>query len=279
MNNYFLNITQVIINNQNSISALTAFLCVLPSTSIDLSNQSFHILDTNTFPCTLNNTLRYINLAYNQITFVNLTLTNWIMIDLTSNDLSQFPYSLFNASGSIARASTEQSLYLASNNLTEFDLFIYTYSDVQIDLRNNPFVTSSNGYNSLRNIQKQSLTNRSISTNITFSNQLRFLINDVVAQDYNACDKSLFNTLILIFERMKNDGLIIEIECQCSSFYLKEYFRLLNSSELITTRYQCSNSSSLNRTEFESLTESTCLSNIAASSDRLCQFSIVNQVC
>lgn len=277
MNIYFENITQVSIDNQSSIAKLPFYLCVLPSTSIDLSNQSFRILDRNTFPCTLNSTLRYINLSYNQIILVNLTLINWIVMDLTSNNLPHFPYDLFN--NNLARAVTQQTLRLSSNNLTEFDLFICTYTNILIDLRNNPFIQSSNGYNIIRNDQKQSLTNEPASLNLILSNQLRFLINDEIAQNYNACDSRSFNILIQIFEYMNNNNMIIEIECQCSSFYMKEYYRLYNSSTFITDQFPCSNSSMLNQTQFESLTETNCLSNIVLSSDKLCQFFSLNQVC
>lgn len=246
------------------ISSMPFFLCFLPSKFIDLSNQSFEILDQNTFPCSNNSTLQYISLAYNRIQFVNRTFNNWLMIDLTSNYLLQFPYSLFSTAVQL-RAEIQQDLRLSSNNLTEFDLFFYTYSNVHIDFQSNPFST-------IRNTQKRSLANQSLISNLTFSNSVKFVINDILAQDYNACQTSSFRELIQILERMETDQLTIEIECQCSSFYLKESYRLLNSSAYITDRFSCANSSNFNQTQFESLTESMCSSNIVLSTNRLCQF-------
>jgi hypothetical protein len=201
------------------------------------------------------------------------------MMDLTSNNLSNFPYDLFSNNNNLARAATQKTLHLASNNLTDFDLFICTYTNTFIDLRNNPFIKTSNGYNVIRNDRKQALTNEPLSSNLILSNQLRFLINDEIAQNYNACDSRSFNILIQIFEYMENNRMIIEIECQCSAFYMKEYYRLYNSSELITERFRCSNSSIFNQIQFESLTETNCSSSIVLSADKLCQFSSLNQVC
>ncbi|CAF2193647.1 unnamed protein product [Rotaria magnacalcarata] len=272
---YFQNITQVSINNQNSVSELPAYLCSLPSNTIDLSNQSFNILNSRTFPCSSNNTVQNINLAYNRINIVNLTLSNWIWIDLTSNNLTQFPYSLFDSNQNTrsARQLSVRTLSLSSNQLTEFDLFVYTYADTNINLQNNPFLTTRDGYTIIYNYQKRSLLIGSISTNVIPSNQMRFLLNDPVAQDYNTCTSQSLNYLIGIFEQIKSsNSSTVDIECDCSSIYIKEYFNLLNSSDKITDRFQCSNTSSLTIIQFENLTETNCLSNITLSPNRLCQF-------
>ncbi|CAF0876824.1 unnamed protein product [Rotaria sp. Silwood1] len=149
-NIYFQNITQVSINNQNSLSQLPVYLCSLPSNSIDLSNQSFWILNSHTFPCSSNNTVQNINLAYNQINTVTLTLSNWILIDLTSNNLPQLPYTILRSN---------------QNAIS----------------KNNPFSKTINGYHIINNYEKKSLLNGPVSTNIIRSNQMRFLLNDQIA--------------------------------------------------------------------------------------------------
>ncbi|CAF3385607.1 unnamed protein product [Rotaria sp. Silwood1] len=186
------------INESSTLTEISS-LCSLPSNSIDLSNQSFWILNSNTFPCSSNNTVQNINLAYNQINTVTLTLSNWILIDLTSNNLPQLPYTL-----------------LRSNQ--------NAISNTTINLENNPFSKTINGYHIINNYEKKSLLNGPVSTNIIRSNQMRFLLNDQIAQNYNACKSKSLNYLIDIFE---------------------QYFRLFNSSEKITNRFSCSNISSL----------------------------------
>ncbi|CAF4803716.1 unnamed protein product [Rotaria socialis] len=272
---YFQNITQVSINNQNSVSELPAYLCSLPSNTIDLSNQSFSILNSTTFPCSSNNTVQNINLAYNQVNVVNLTLSNWISIDLTSNNLAQFPYSLFDSNESTISSTllSPRTLSVSSNQLTEFDLFVYTYADTNTNLQNNPFSTTLDGYTIINNYQKRSLVIGSLSANVMLPNQMRFLLNDQVAQDYNTCTSNSLNYLIAIFEQIKSsNSSAVDIECDCSSIYIKEYFNSLNSSDKITNRFQCSNTSSLTIIQFENLTETNCLSNITLSPNRLCQF-------
>ncbi|CAF4608268.1 unnamed protein product, partial [Rotaria sp. Silwood2] len=273
-NAYFKNITKISINNQNSLSQLPVYLCSLPSNSVDLSNQSFYVLNSTTFPCSSNTTVQNINLAYNKINTVGLTLSNWLLIDLTSNNLTQLPYSLLrsNQNSISSRQLSKRTLLLSSNQLYQFDLFAYTYADTYINLENNPFFIPINGYHTINNYEKQSLLNGPISTSVILTNQMRFLFNDQIAQNYNACESKSLNYLIDIFERIKTNNSTVEIECQCSSIYIKEYFRLYNSSGKITNRFSCSNISSLTVTQFEALTETDCLSNITLSSSGLCQF-------
>ena len=242
--------------------------------SIDLSNQSFLILDQNTFPCLMNTTLQSINLSSNQISIVNLTLSNWILIDLTSNNLTQLPYTLLNSNSSVilTRQLSQRNLLLQLNRLTQLDLFVYTYANTQINLQNNPFVTNTNGYHMLNNYQKESLRRDSLSTSVILPTQMRFLLNDLIAQNYNTCDIQSLNYLLNIFQRMKNDNITIEIQCDCSSIYIKEYFRLFNSTVKLTDRFSCSNTSVLTKLQFENLTEIDCLLNISLSTNRLCQF-------
>jgi hypothetical protein len=268
----------VSINNQNSFSQLPTYLCSLPSTSIDLSNQSFVILDQNTFPCSASSTLQTINLAYNQIITVNLTLSNWILIDLTSNNLTQFPYTLVNSNTLISRVLSQRNLLLQSNQITQFDLFIYTYANTIINLQNNPFSKTTNGYNILNNYQKQSLRSEPVSTSIILPSQMRFLLNDPIAQNYNTCDTQSLNYLLDIFQRMKNDNITVEIQCDCSTVFIKEYFQLINPTGLITNLFSCSSISSLTATQFQSLTDTDCSSNIALSSNRLCQFANIQVI-
>ncbi len=271
-NIYFRNITQVSINGQNSFSQLPAYLCSLPSTSIDLSNQSFSILDQNTFPCLVSSTLQTINLAYNHIFMVNLTLSNWLLIDLTANNLTQFPYTLVSSNTLVSRVVSQRTLLLQSNKITQFDLFLYTYANTIINLQNNPFSKTTNGYNILNNYQKQSLRSEPVSTSVILPGQMRFLLNDLIAQNYNTCDTQSLSYLLDIFQRMKTDNITVEIQCDCSTVYIKEYYGLINPTGSITTLFSCSSISSLSATQFASLTETNCSSNTTLSSDRLCQF-------
>ncbi|CAF1124213.1 unnamed protein product, partial [Adineta ricciae] len=273
-NKYFQNISQVVVNNQNSISELPSYLCSLPSARIDLSNQSFVILDKDTFPCSTYNTLQYINLTDNPISFVNLTYTNWTVFDLSSNNLTQLPYTLLNVNQSSIqpRDSTSRTLDVSSNQISQLDLFAYTYPSTSINLESNSFTKTTNGYNVIKNVQQKSLRSGPVSSNVDLPSQSRFLVNDQLAQNYNTCDSRTLINLINILQYMKNDGVTVELECQCSSIYLSEYLLLYNSSDKLTSRFSCSNTSSLNQAQFDSLAESDCLNNITLSSDRLCQF-------
>jgi hypothetical protein len=275
-NTYFQNITRVSVNNRTSISETPAFLCTLPSTQLDLSNQSFRVLDNRTFPCGLDSNIRTINLAFNQISSINLTLSNWILIDLTANNLSQLPYTLLRASQSTRSArqlvSSQRNLLLPSNNIGRFDLYVYTYPNTQVDLRSNPLSRASNGYQSIENVQSRSLPVTTVTAKVTFPNSMRFLINDQLAQDYDACGGLVLNSLVDVLQRMKSDNATVEVQCDCSAFYFKEYFRLFNTSGRITRQFSCNPSSSFTADPFENLSESQCLSSITTSSRRLCVF-------
>jgi hypothetical protein len=225
-----------------------------------------------TFPCSSINTLQNINLAYNQISIVNVTILNWVLIDLSSNNLTQLPYSILSTSARSARLISQRTLLLISNRLTQFDLFAYTYANTNINLLNNPFLKSLNGYDTINNTQSQPLLSGPVSGNITLPSQMRFLLNDQIPQNYDTCDSSSLINLLQIFARMQNSNVTVEIECQCSSFYLKAYFYLLNSTVKITDQFPCSNKSSLTAAQFENLNETDCLGNITLSSTGLCAF-------
>jgi hypothetical protein len=107
---------------------------------------------------------------------------------------------------------------------------------------------------------------------------MRFLLNDEIAQNYNTCDSYSLNYLIEILEYIKMNNITVDIQCDCSSIYIKEYFYLLNSSEKITNLFLCSNISSLTLIQFENLTETDCLANITLSSNRLCQFERISVI-
>ena len=280
-NLYFQNITQISLTNANTFSQLPIYLCSLPSTEIDLSNQSFVILDRNTFPCFLNTTLRTINLSSNQISTVNLTFSTWLLINLSSNNLTQLPYTLLNSNTSInslRQSITQRTLLLQFNRLTQFDLFAYTYSNTYLNLRNNPFSRINTGYHILNNVQRQSLRSGTMS-NVSLPNDMRFLLDDQIAQNYGTCDSQSLRYLFEIFQRMKIDGVTIEIQCDCSTIYVKIYWYLLNTTaERITTRFPCSNTSSLTSQQFESLIESTCLANLTVSTNKLCQFARIEVI-
>lgn len=273
VNSYFQNITQVVVNNQSSLTGLPGYLCALPSTAIDLSNQAFSILNRDTFPCSGLNTLRRINLARNRISIVNLTYTNWTMFDLSSNNLTQLPYTLLSSttSATTSRALATRTLTVSSNQIPSLDLFAYTQTDTTIDLTNNPFRTT-NGYHAIENTRRQSLRSRPVSAAVNLPVATRVLVNDQIAQNYNTCETSTLMYLMEILQSMKNSNVTVETECQCSSLYTKEYLRLINSTDKLAIRFPCSNSSSLNATQFDALTESNCLTNISLSSARLCEF-------
>ena len=277
-NTYFQTITQVSVGNRSSFSQVPPYLCSLPSKSIDLSNQSFSSLNNQTFPCDSSSTLQNIDWSYNRIATVDLNYDNGLSIALVGNNLSVFPYSLFSSTGNRAASRdvsspAQRTLFLQSNRLAKFDLYLYTYANTNIDLRNNPFLNASNGYFSIENVLNQSLAAGTISANVTFPSATRFLINDIVPQDYNACSNSrTLNYLIDILSRMSSNGATVEIECQCSSFYIKEYYKRYNPATNITSRFRCSNRSTLTAAAFESSLESTCLSSLAVSSRGLCSF-------
>ena len=278
MNPYFQNITQISLNNQSSLSKLPASLCTLPSTIIDLSNQSFSLLNNENYPCRDNSTIRTILIAYNQISSVNLTLNTWILIDLTSNRLTEFPYDLFNNTlvRSTSRqtiSSNQKTLLLSLNRLSRFDLIIYTYSTTTIDLRQNPFIRSSSGYHIIENSENRSLSVQTmINTNVNFPTEVQFLVDDRLAQDYDACTGRKLAYLVDILNQIKSNNAIVQIDCSCSSFYLKAYYNSLNVSSKITDHFRCSSRSNLTATQFEMLIESQCLTNLAQSSRALCRF-------
>ncbi|CAF0841707.1 unnamed protein product [Rotaria sordida] len=112
-------------------------------------------------------------------------------------------------------------------------------------------------------MKKQSLLNRPISTNVILPNQMRFLLNDQISQNYNVCNSKSLNYLIDISERIKN-----------------KYFHLFNSSRKITNQFSCSNISSLKITQFKTLSEIDCISNITLSSSFLLLLAlIIGSIC
>lgn len=164
------------------------------------------------------------------------------------------------------------------NRLTQLDLFAYTYPNTYINLQNNPFTRTNTGYHILNNAQRQSLRSATTS-NVGLPNDMRFLLNDEIAQNYNTCDRQSLRYLFDILQRMKTEGVIMEIQCDCSTIYMKIYWYLLNTTaERITNRFPCSNISNLTSQQFESLTETTCLANVTLSSSRLCQFARIEVI-
>ena len=116
-------------------------------------------------------------------------------------------------------------------------------------------------------------------SNVSLPNDMRFLLDDQIAQNYGTCDSQSLRYLFEIFQRMKIDGVTIEIQCDCSTIYVKIYWYLLNTTaERITTRFPCSNTSSLTSQQFESLIESTCLANLTVSTNKLCQFARIEVI-
>ena len=192
-------------------------------------------------------------------------------MDLRSNSLVNFPYNLFPAL--INQPAVQRTLILSSNNISQVDLFFYTYANTSIQLRGNLFSMSSNGYHVLNNYQNRSLRNGALSASVLLPDGMRFLLNDQIAQNYDTCTSQSLNYLVDIFNRMKNSNATVEIECQCSSFYLKEYFKMMSSSRTtITSQFACSRASELSAEQFENLTETMCSSIIALSASRLCEF-------
>lgn len=272
-NRYFRNITQFTIYNQNNFSQVPGYVCDFPSSSIDLSNQFFVSLTPQSFPCIGNRELRSLDFQNNQIRTVNISLTRWERINMMNNRLTQIPYSFFDFTIRQQRTTPTRALYLGGNAFTYFDLIIYALNEINIDLRNSTFTSVDvNGYTIIRNVRTQSLSSVSSSSEIQLPRSMRLIINDELAQNYDACSRESFLLLINILQRIARSNVTVNTQCQCSSFYLKHSYRQWNSSLRITGIFPCATSSILSTETFESLTETDCQTNLASSSAKLCEF-------
>ncbi|CAF3355816.1 unnamed protein product [Rotaria sp. Silwood1] len=255
---YFSNIRRV--DFARSISSLPSYICSLPSHDIDLSFQSFTILNDETFPCL--DWFRSVSLANNQMTSVNMrsgNFTNLTLLDLSSNQLTGIPYSIL-----IPTPSSLRFLDLRNNSITSIDLFLYTLKNITIDLRDNP-INISSIINPL-NVTLPLANNTNSTTIITFPSSVTnstYIFNDQTALTAGTCNRyavlAYRNTLQSVYNN-------ILLDCTCASINLKEIF-LRNQSD-ITQDFTCSNGTST--VSFNALTILSCGSATLNFSSGLC---------
>ncbi|CAF0804306.1 unnamed protein product [Rotaria sordida] len=256
--NYFSNITHV--DFGRSISSLPSYICSLPSHDIDLSFQSFTILNDETFPCL--DWFRSVNLANNQMTFVNMNnshFTNLTSLDLSSNELTRIPYSIL-----ISTSSSLHFLNLRNNSLTSIDLFLYTLKDITIDLRDNP-INISSIINPL-NVTLSLVNNTNSTINIIFPLSIinsTYIFNDETALTAGTCNRYAVLAYRDILQSIYKN---ILLDCTCASINLKEIF-LRNQSDIIDD-FTCSNGTSVE--SFLTLTIFSCGSTAMNFSSGLC---------
>jgi hypothetical protein len=252
-NSYMSGITRVAF--PSSISSLPSYLCSLPSHQIDLSYQSFTALTDATFPCL--DSFQTVILSHNQLTTVNMASGNFKMLaslDLSSNFLTQLPYSILNPTPTSLRY-----LDLRNNSITYIDLFIYTLKNITINLDNNP-INSSNIINS-QNVSLSGITNSTV--NITFPTTVTgstFIIDDTLAVAYGICN--IFNSLRTTLLDLRTTFTTVVLKCTCASINLRQLYQ--QNGYNITNDFSCSNAtdaltyyylnatSCLNATNFQS---------------------------
>lgn len=243
--NYFANVSRVEFGRR--VSTLPNYVCSLPSRRIDLSYQSFTTLSDATFPCL--NTFRVVSLSNNVLTSVNIAQSNFTTLtslDLSSNRLTELPYSIINRTPNSLRF-----LDLRNNSITSIDLFLYTLKNITIDLRDNPINTSSiiNPFN----ISLSAINTTNPSVNLTLpltTNNGIYTFNDQTALTAGACNRytvlALRNTLALTSN--------VQLDCSCASINLKQIF--LRNASNITDDFTCINGT--NATSFYALTMQSC---------------------
>jgi hypothetical protein len=263
---YFSGITHI--DFTYSISSLPSYLCTLPSRSIDLSFQSFTTLSDATFPCL--DWFHTVSLAYNQLTSVNMSsgnFTNLNSLDLSSNRLTQLPYSILTPTPSSLRY-----LDLRNNSITSIDLFLYTLKNITVDLRDNPINTSS--IIDPQNVTLPSGYNITSTINITFSSSVTnstYIFNDQTALTAGTCDA---NAILMYRDILRSTFNNVLLDCSCASITVKEIF--LRSGLNVTDDFNCTNGTSA--ASFYNLTMSSCGSSALNFSTGLC-YNASLQVC
>lgn len=227
-NSYMSNIKRVIFSS--TISSLPSYLCSLPSHNIDLSFQTFTILNDGTFPCL--DSFNTIDLSFNQIGSVAMTngnFQNLTSLNLASNRLTIIPYSILNPTPTSLRY-----LDLRNNSINYIDLFLYTLQNITVNLDENP-INSSN----IINPQNITLGNNTVQSNITLPHSTinsTIIIDDSIALTYGICNSfpSVRNNLINLRLTASN----VLLQCTCASINLKRIYQENNYN--ITNDFICS---------------------------------------
>lgn len=265
-NSYFSNVTRI--DFTVLISALPSYACSLPSGEINLSYQSFTVLNDQTFPCL--DSFHKVTLSNNRITTVNMingNFTNLTILDLSSNLLTTIPYSILTPTPTSLRF-----LDLRNNSITSIDLFLYTLKNITIDLRDNPINSSSI-------INPQNITipsgNNTNSTVViippsSVSNST-YIFNDQTALTAGTCNRNIVLAYLSDLQKLYSN---IVLDCSCASINLKEIF--LRSGSNITSSFNCLNGTSA--TTYYTLTISSCGSAALNLSTGLC-YNESTQVC
>lgn len=252
---YFSRITNI--DFTHSISSLPSYMCSLPSRGIDLSFQSFSVLNDQTFPCL--DWFRAVKLSNNQLISVNMTngnFSNLTSLDLSSNRLTQIPYSILTPTPSSLRF-----LDLRNNSITSIDLFLYTLQNISIDLRDNPINSSS-----IINPQNITISSQNSTINIILPsvfNTTTYIFNDQTALTAGTCTRYAVLAYRATLRSIYNN---ILLDCSCASVNLKEIF--FRNQSLITNDFNCSVSTSLET--YYNLTISSCGTNALNFAAGLC---------
>lgn len=255
--NYFSNITRV--DFGRSISTLPSYICSLPSHYIDLSYQSFTILNDQTFPCL--DSFRSVILSNNQLTTVNMNsgnFTNLTSLDLSSNKLTGIPHSIL-----IPTPSSLRNLDLSNNLITSIDLFLYTLKNITVNLSNNPINSSSiiNPYNVT--LTGQNNTNSSSIVLPPSINNNTYIFDDATALTAGVCNRY---AVLAYRDTLRSIYSTILLDCTCASINLKQIF-IRNQSNILND-FNCSNASLA--TSFNDLTMSSCSSTALNFGSGLC---------
>jgi hypothetical protein len=233
-----------------SISSLPQYLCSLPSRQIDLSYQSFTVLDDSTFPCL--DWFNRVTLSHNNITSVNMAsgnFTNLNYLDLSSNRLTVLPYSILHPT-----PTSLHYLDLRNNSITSIDLFLYTLKNITVDLRDNPISNSSIINTQNVTLPSGNTTNSTVIIDFpsTVSNST-YILNDQTALVAGTCNSAAVLQLLSILHMTFNT---IVLDCSCASINLKEIF--LRSGANILNTVNCSNPT--DAATFTGLSMSSCAS-------------------
>jgi len=224
---YMSDIQRVIFSSP--ISSLPSYLCYLPSGIIDLSYQAFTTLTDVTFPCL--DSFTKVILSFNQLTSVNMSSGNFqnlSYLDLSSNSLTQLPYSILRPTPSSLRY-----LDLRNNSITDIDLYLYTLKNITVKLDNNP-INSSN----IVNPQNVTLDNSTSTVNITYPSSVTnssIIIQDTTVAILIAC--ASFNSIRSFLLNLRSASFNVLLQCTCASFSLKQLY--LANGLKITNDFNC----------------------------------------
>ena len=244
-NSYMSNITQITF--PSTISSLPLYACSLPSGEIDLSFQEFTTLSDATFPCL--DSFHTINLSFNKLASVSVANGDFkklASLDLSSNQLTELPYSILNPTPTSLRY-----LDLRNNSINYIDLFIFTLENITINLDENPINSSD-----IINPQNVTLGNNGNSTaNITFPAIVKdstTTISDTTVANYGLCNnfQSLRTTLLNLRSAVNN----VLLQCTCESINLRQVYQ--QNGLNVTNDFGCETET--DQDTFYSLNVSSC---------------------